>query len=242
MFSSITSAILSSLSDASQNPVSIVIFSILFIFIIALTLAIFFSSWRDALISLKLLEEDEEPKSLLIWIISIIIIVKLVQAFIVQPFIVEGDSMLPTYVSKEFLLVDKLSYLLHEPKRGDVMIFKLYENNNNPYEGKHLIKRVIGLPGERVVVYNGVTTIYNKSNPNGFILDERFVENTLKTKSADITLDDHHYFMMGDNRAQSYDSRDWGALDADSIRGQVLFRIFPFTKLSYKPGQYTYTK
>ena len=122
------------------------------------------------------------------------------------------------------------------------MIFKLYENNDNPYEGKHLIKRVIGLPGERIVVSNGITTIYNKSNPNGFILDEKFVENKQRTKAADITLDDNHYFVMGDNRAQSYDSRDWGALSAKNIKGQVLFRIFPFNRVAYEPGQYTYTK
>jgi signal peptidase I len=199
-------------------------------------------SWRDRLISLKLLEEDEKPSSLLAWIIGIIIVVKLVQGFLIQPFIVDGGSMLPTYHSEEFLLVDKLSYLLHPPKRGDVMIFKLYENSNNPYQGKHLIKRVIGLPNERVVVNNGVTTIYNKENPKGFVVVEPFVTYKDLHKNVDITLDDHHYFMMGDNRAQSYDSRDWGPLDSVNIKGQVLFRIYPFNVASYEPGQYMYTK
>lgn len=242
MFSSLTSTILSSLSDVAQNPVSIAIFSFLFIFIIALILASIFPSWRDRLISLKLLEEDEKPTSLLAWIIGIIIIVKLVQAFLIQPFIVDGGSMLPTYHTEEFLLVDKLSYMIHAPKRGDVMIFKLYENNNNPYEGKHLIKRVIGLPGERVVVNNGVTTIYNKANPNGFLVDEPFVTYKDTHKDVDVQLDNNHYFMMGDNRAQSYDSRDWGPLDKVNIKGQVLFRIYPFGVAGYEPGQYMYTK
>lgn len=242
MFSSITNVILSSLSDVSQNPVSIAIFSILFIFIIALIFAIFFPSWRDRLITLKLLEEDEEPSSLLFWIIGIIIIVKLVQGFIIQPFIVDGGSMLPTYHNGEFLLVDKFSYIFQKPHRGDVMIFKLYENNNNPYEGKHLIKRVIGLPGEHVVVKNGITTIYNTKNPEGFVLDEKFVNYKDLNKNTDITLDENHYFMMGDNRAQSYDSRDWGPLDKENVKGQVLFRIFPFNKAAYEPGRYTYQK
>ena len=242
MFSSTVNVILSSLSDVSQNPVSIVIFSILFIFIIALILASIFPSWRDGLITLKLLAEDEEPSSLLLWIIGIIIVVKLVQGFLIQPFIVDGGSMLPTYHNAEFLLVDKLSYYLHPPRRGDVMIFKLYENNNNPYEGKHLIKRVIGLPGEHVVIKNGVTTIYNKDNPQGFIIEEPFVSYKDFHKNADIVLDDYHYFMMGDNRAQSYDSRDWGPLDKKNIKGQVLFRVYPFNKVSYEPGQYMYTK
>jgi signal peptidase I len=241
MFSSITSIILSALTDVAQNPVSIAIFSILFIFILSLVLAIFFTGWRDKLIALKLLEEDEKPSSLLAWIIGIIIIVKLVQGFLIQPFIVDGGSMLPTYHSEEFLLVDKLSYMIHTPKRGDVMIFKLYENNNNPYEGKHLIKRVIGLPGEHVVVSGGVTTIYNTANPKGFIIDEPYVTYKDTHKNADIVLDNNHYFMMGDNRAQSYDSRDWGPLDKVNIKGQVLFRIYPFKSAGYEPGQYMYT-
>ncbi len=242
MFSSITNVILHSVADMTQNPVSIAIFSILSLLVIALFIAMFSRGVRDFLIRIKMLEEDEEPSSLLLWIIGIIILVKLIQAFLIQPFIVDGTSMLPTYHNKEFLLVDKFSYRVKEPKRGDIMIFKLYENNANPYEGKHLIKRVIGLPGERVVVKNGITTIYNNANPNGFIVDEPFVAYKEVSKDADITLDDHHYFVMGDNRAQSYDSRDWGSLDAKNIKGQVLFRILPFKSAGYEPGRYTFTK
>ena len=242
MFSSLTTALLSSLTDVAQNPVSITIFGILFLLIVSLILATLSPSWRDRLVAIKLLEEDESPASLLTWIVSIIIIVKLIQAFLVQPFIVDGGSMLPTYHNQEFLLVDKLTYLIDKPKRGDVMIFKLYENNNNPYEGKYLIKRVIGLPGETVDVQNGVTTIFNKDNPDGFIIDEPYVSYKDPRTSTHITLDDHHYFVMGDNRAQSYDSRAWGALDANNVKGQVLFRVYPFSMMSYEPGQYVYTK
>lgn len=242
MFSSIANVILSSFSDMTQNPVSITIFGILSCVVISLFIAMFSPGTRDTLVSIKLLEEDEEPSSLLIWIIGIIILVKIIQAFLIQPFIVDGASMLPTYHNQEFLLVDKLSYNLKVPSRGDIMIFKLYENNNNPYEGKHLIKRVIGLPGERIVVKHGVTTIYNKKNPEGFILDESYVEYKETQKDVDMTLDDHHYFVMGDNRAQSYDSRDWGALDEVNIKGQVLFRIYPFKQVGYEPGRYSYIK
>lgn len=242
MFSSIANVIFSSISDMTQNPVSITIFGILSLVIISLAIAIISPRTRDALVRIKLLEEDEEPSSLLIWIIGIIILVKLVQAFLIQPFIVDGASMLPTYHNQEFLLVDKLSYHLSNPERGDIMIFKLYENNNNPYEGKHLIKRVIGKPGERIVVKRGVTTIYNRENPDGFILEEPYVEYKDMQKDVDITLDDHHYFVMGDNRAQSYDSRDWGALDQANIRGQVLFRVYPFRQAGYEPGRYSFIK
>ncbi len=225
-----------------QNPVSITIFGILSLVVISLFFAIIFPSVRDALVRIKLLEEDEEPSSLLIWIVGIIILVKIIQSFLIQPFIVDGASMLPTYHNQEFLLVDKLSYRIGVPARGDVMIFKLYENNNNPYEGKHLIKRVIGLPSERVVVINGVTTIYNKANPEGFTLEEPYLSYKDTQKDADVTLDDHHYFVMGDNRAQSYDSRDWGALDASNIKGQVLFRVYPFKQAGYEPGRYLFSK
>ena len=226
----------------TQNPVSITIFGILLLVVISLAIAMFSTSTRDFLIYIKLLEEDEAPSSLLVWIIGIIIIVKIVQAFIIQPFIVDGASMLPTYHNQEFLLVDKFSYRIKDPARGDIMIFKLYENKNNPYEGKHLIKRVIGLPGERVTVKDGVTTIYNTKSPKGFVLDESFVEYKDFQKNVDMILDTHHYFVMGDNRAQSYDSRDWGALDAVNIKGQVLFRVYPFKQIGYEPGRYTFTK
>lgn len=148
--------------------------------------------------------------------------------------------MLPTFHNKEFLLVDKLSYELGAPHRGDVAIFKLYEDPNNPYNGKHLIKRVIGLPGERVVVRNGVTTIYNKEHPEGFQLNEDYVVYKDLNKNVDIQLDEHHYFMMGDNRAQSYDSRDWGPLDEVNLKGQVLFRVYPLGTAGYEPGRYPY--
>lgn len=242
MFSQVATAIFSSLSDMLQNPVSMTIFGLLFLLIIALLFAIVYPSWRYALIKMKLLEEDEAPASLLIWIIGIIVVVKLIQAFLVQPFIVDGGSMLPTYHNQEFLIVDKLSYRLGEPSRGDVIIFRLYENQKNPYQGKYLIKRVIGKPGERVVVEGGVTTIYNKENPEGFIIEEPFVSFKEASKNTDIQLDEDHYFVMGDNRSQSYDSRDWGPLSASQIKGQVLFRIYPFSTAAYEPGQYSFSK
>lgn len=150
--------------------------------------------------------------------------------------------MFPTYDDKQFLLVDKFSYLTSNPSRGDVVIFKLYENLDNPYEGKYLIKRLIGLPGERVVVNGGVTTIYNKDNPDGFQIEEPYVENKDFSKNTDITLEDDEYFVMGDNREKSYDSRYWGPLHKEYLKGQVLFRIFPFSSLDYEPGRYKYSK
>lgn len=242
MLDTFVNGLLETFSDASQNPLALAIFGIITLLIFFLVLATIFPFWRRVLVSARLLEADERPSSLLLWIISVVIVVKIAQVYVIQPFIVDGGSMLPTFHNKEFLLVDKFSYLVGKPHRGDVMIFKLYEGGTTPYTGKHLIKRVVGLPGERVVVRSGVTTIYNKENPDGFALDESFVIYKDLEKSVDITLDDHHYFVMGDNRAQSYDSRDWGPLDAANVKGQVLFRIYPFDVASYEPGRFVYTK
>ncbi len=242
MMNSLLQSILDSFTDVSQNPISLFIFIFLGVVIIALILASIFPSYRRLLVRLKLLEENELPSSMLLWFITTIIIVKLVQAFLIQPFIVDGGSMLPTFHDKEFLLVDKFSYLIGKPERGDVMIFKLYESTGDHYTGKYLIKRVIGVPGDRLVVENGVTTIYNKENPQGFVLDEPYVTHKDTTKDVDVVLDDTHYFMMGDNRAQSYDSRSWGPLKETDARGQVLFRILPLSLFSYEPGRYSYTK
>lgn len=238
---SLAQSILDSFTDVAQNPISFTIFLFLGAIIIALILATFFPAWRRLLVRLRILESDEPPTSMLWWFVGTIIVVKLIQAFFIQPFIVDGGSMLPTFRHKEFLLVDKFSYLVGDPKRGDVMIFKLYEGSGNEYGGKYLVKRVIGLPGERVVVKNGVTTIHNAEFPQGFVLEEPYV--TYKDgKETDITLSSTQYFMMGDNRAQSYDSRSWGPLEKDAVRGQVLLRVLPFAAFGYEPGRYEYTK
>lgn len=242
MLESFINRLLETFSDVSQNPLALAIFGIIALLMFLLVLASIFPFWRKVLVGGRLLEAEERPSSLLLWIISVVIIVKLTQVYVIQPFIVEGGSMIPTFHNKEFLLVDKFSYLIGKPARGDVMIFKLYEGGTNPYTGKYLIKRAIGLPGERVVVRNGVTTIYNKQNPEGFQLDESFILYKDLQKNVDVTLDENHYFVMGDNRAESYDSRDWGPLDKVNIKGQVLFRIYPFGVTSYEPGRYMYTK
>lgn len=241
MFSQTLQETIESLSDVSQNPLALIIFGVIAVLIFLLLLATVFPFWRKALVGAKILEQDEKPFSLLVWIVSIVIIVKLIQIIVVQPFIVDGGSMLPTFHNKEFLLVDKLSYHLGEPHRGDVAIFKLYEDKKNPYSGKHLIKRVIGLPGERVVVRNGITYIYTKEHPQGLELKEDYVLYRDTNKTADVTLTESQYFMMGDNRAQSYDSRDWGPLERSDIKGQVLFRVYPFKNADYEPGRYMYT-
>lgn len=233
---------LESVSDVSQNPIALTIFGAISLLAVLLVLAMVFPFWRNVLVKTKFLEKDESPASFLLWIVSIVLIVKMVQVFLLQPFIVDGGSMIPTFHNKEFLLVDKLSYRIGDPERGDIVIFKLYETGASTYAGKYLIKRVIGLPGDRIVIKDGETTVYNEGNPEGFVLEENFVIYKDLNKSVDTTLGQDEYFVMGDNRMQSYDSRDWGTLHRENVRGRVLFRVYPMDAFGYDPGQYRYER
>ncbi len=150
--------------------------------------------------------------------------------FVAQPFIVEGASMDPTFHNGQYLIVDQLSYHLTEPKRGSVIIFKY------PRDPKQFfIKRVIGLPGETVKVENGIVTIINKENPKGFVLDEPYLK-FKKYDDAELTLNSDQFFVMGDNRAVSSDSRFWGAVPRDNIVGRPFLRLLPLTTIGIFPG------
>lgn len=173
-----------------------------------------------------------------------------IRTFLVQPFMVDGPSMSPTFETGHYLLVNKLSNYLETPKRLDVVVFdipdseaqyhtclipNLISNSCLITSKRYLIKRVIGLPGEKVSVMNGVTTIYNKENPNGFILDEQFVKHP-SYMSDERTLADNEYYVMGDNRANSSDSRYFGPVNFEKIVGTPLVRLWPVSLISIKPG------
>ncbi len=242
MLSAFFDPLYESVVDMTQNQVSLLVIILLCVIVALLIAASLSTTWRNILVRARFLEKDESPHSLLIWVIGIVFIVKVLQAFIIQPFIVDGGSMLPTFHNREFLLVDKLSYHLHLPSRGDVVIFKLLENNASPYTGRYLIKRVIGLPGEHVVIKNAVTTIYNKAHPEGFVVPETFVTSKDPNKNIDIILASDEFFVMGDNRAESYDSRSWGPLKEAHLRGKVLVRVLPLGVFGISPGSYSFDK
>lgn len=164
-------------------------------------------------------------------IIALLIVVP-VRIFIAQPFIVSGASMDPTFADKQYLIVDELSYRLGDPVRGDVVIFK-YPINPKQF----FIKRVIGLPGETVIDEQGKVTIKNATGETLEVLDEPYVINT-KVDNVSRTLGEGEYFMMGDNRAGSFDSRAWGPVDRELIVGKAFLRLFPLSKIDVLPGQY----
>lgn len=168
--------------------------------------------------------------SVLEWIKIIVlalIIVIPIRVFIFQPFIVKGQSMQPTLHQNDYLIIDQLTYRFREPKRHDIVVFKYPQNPSQYY-----VKRIIGLPGERVVIKNSKIYIYNSIFPEGFLLDE---DKYLAIKNApsdniDLIMGQDEYFVMGDNRLQSYDSRYWGALKSKYLVGRVVLRIWPVTQ------------
>ncbi|MES2437184.1 MAG: signal peptidase I [Patescibacteria group bacterium] len=163
-----------------------------------------------------------------------LLIVLPIRLFIAQPFIVSGASMDPAYETGEYLIVDQLSYHLNDPARGDVVIFKYPKD-----ETKYFIKRVIGLPGDTVQIDGTQVIIFNDANPDGLKLREPYISfANEKEDSLRVTLKDDQYFVMGDNRRQSSDSRSWGTLPRELIVGTPFIRLFPLNKISVFPGEF----
>lgn len=158
------------------------------------------------------------------------IIIIPIRMYVAQPFVVSGNSMYPTFHNGEYLIVDELSKYVGTYERGDVVIIR-YPNDPS----KYFIKRVIGLPGETITVRGGIVAITSSTRTEPLTLDEPYVKNA-KVENLSRTLDTEEYFVMGDNRAQSSDSRVWGPVPTRLMDGKALVRLFPFTRISYKPG------
>lgn len=185
-------------------------------------------SWKDRI---KARLED------LVYICIAVGLAIFIQAFIVRPFIVNGASMDPEFATSDYLIIDEISYHLgHEYARGDVVTFKA-----PPEPTKYYIKRIIGLPGETVKIEGTKVTIINKEHPKGFVLDESYVVHK-GSDNLEVTVAPDHYFVMGDNRSGSYDSRAWGTVPKENIRGVALLRLLPIRKFAIFPGEETYTQ
>jgi signal peptidase I len=148
-----------------------------------------------------------------------LIIVFPIRLFIAQPFIVSGASMDDTFENGQYLIVDQISYRFEEPSRGDVIIFRYPKDPS-----KFFIKRIIGVPGDTVAVNGNVITITNEEHPNGAVLREPYVDEMEPNSYDEKILGEGEYYVMGDNRDQSSDSRVWGVLPERNIVGQALFR------------------
>jgi len=169
-------------------------------------------------------------KEIATFLVLAVVIVLPIRLFVAQPFVVEGESMYPTFDSGDYLIVDELTYRFEEPKRGDVVVFRYPQNPDVFY-----IKRVIGLPGETVSIDEGMVTI-QKSDGTTITLEEPYVvaEDATYTKST--TVGPGEYFVMGDNRPRSSDSRVWGLLPEDEIMGRAFLQLLPASDIDLFPG------
>ncbi len=182
-------------------------------------------------------KELKEKKSLLQdflellrFTVLVLVIVIPLRIFIAQPFIVNGQSMMPTFKNGDYLIVDELTFKYSEPKRGEVIVFRLPSNHK-----RFLIKRIIGLPGETVSISGNKIKI-TKKNGNIINLNENYTNGPFSSYGT-WNLNNNEYFVMGDNRNNSSDSRSWGLLDKNLIIGKTFLRLFPFNNVNVNPGQ-----
>ena len=150
-----------------------------------------------------------------------------IRTFLVQPFLVSGESMDPTFKNGDYLLVDELTYHIRQPERGEVVVFRYPKD-----ESTFFIKRIIGLPGDTVKIENGNVVIYNQAHPNGETLDEKYLPTGTMTTIRPLETPTYivgtgQYLVLGDNRQFSYDSRDWGLVSTKEVVGVVRLRLWP---------------
>lgn len=172
-------------------------------------------------------------KEILTFIALAVIIVIPIRLFVAQPFVVEGESMYPTFKSGDYLIVDQLTYRFSPPERGDVVVFK-YPNDPKVF----YIKRIIGLPGETVHINEGKTSV-TKTDGTEITLDESYIVSEDATYTIDSTLGDGEFFVMGDNRPRSSDSRVWGPLPEEDLMGRAFIRLLPPDTTGVLPGAVT---
>jgi len=159
--------------------------------------------------------------------ISLAIIIP-IRYFLIQPFYVRGASMEPNFYDHEYLIIDEVSYRLGDPERGDIIVFK-YPSDTKQY----FIKRIVGLPDETVEVRNGNVFVYNEDYPEGLALEEEYLDGVTTAGQKKVKLRSDEYYVLGDNRNSSLDSRSFGPVNEDYIVGRVWFRGWPVTKIKF---------
>jgi signal peptidase I len=179
-------------------------------------------------------QKEESVWDLIRFALVVFVIAMGIRFFVAQPFVVSGTSMVPTFADKNYLIIDELTYHFRSPERGEVIVF----HPPGQPKGIYYIKRVIGLPNETISIDGGTVTIINKDHPNGFILTEPYISaptnnQITKTLAAD------EFFVMGDNRPFSSDSRTWGTLPEGNIVGRAFLRLFPLKSINVLPGAHS---
>lgn len=170
-----------------------------------------------------------------VFLIALAIVIP-VRYFLIQPFYVKGASMEPNFFDHEYLIIDEITYRLRAPERGDVIVFHYPRNPSQYY-----IKRVIGLPGEELEIKDGRIQIVDSTTGDTQVLDETgYLSSDVSTQSFNyrtVNLADDEYFVMGDNRGSSYDSRHFGPVKRKLIVGRALIRVLPFNRVAWFPSE-----
>ncbi|MDD2647014.1 MAG: signal peptidase I [Patescibacteria group bacterium] len=161
-------------------------------------------------------------------VIIAFIIVWPIHKFVFQPFLVQGPSMEPNFYDREYLIVEEVSHHFVDPQRGEVVVLR------SPYNSReYLIKRIIALPGERIVIKEGNIWIYNGKNPQGVKVEENYLPAGLNTGGeVDQMLAVDQYYVLGDNRSVSLDSRSFGPVQRGMVIGRVWLRGWPLNRLA----------
>ncbi len=163
-------------------------------------------------------------------VVITVAIAVVIYIFIAAPKVVDGDSMMPNFVNGEYLLINKLALTYSKPKRGDVIVFQF-----SPTE--EYIKRIIGVPGDTLELENGYVYIDGR-----FLNESAYLGKNVRTygmaylaNNVPIQIPKNEYFVMGDNRENSSDSREWGLVNASQIKGIVWFVFWPLNKFGFYP-------
>ena len=170
-------------------------------------------------------------KEIAIFIVLAVVIVLPIRLFVAQPFVVDGESMHPTFENGDYLVIDELTYHFQAPQRGDVIVFR-YPGDTKIY----YIKRIIGLPGETIHINSGKISI-TKTDGTTITLTEPYAVVEDATYTLNTTLGSTQYFVMGDNRPESSDSRVWGPHPTNDIVGRVFIRLLPAGEIGVLPGK-----
>lgn len=181
--------------------------------------------------------KKNETRSLVLYTLLALGLALCIRFFIASPYVVLGSSMESNFHNWDYLITDRISYSFEKPERGDVVVFHL------PHEySRTLIKRVVGVPGDTITATRDSVRIVNDANPEGFLLQEEYLsaENKGGPNGTTVVLKESEYFVLGDNRRVSSDSRTWGVLPEDHIIGRVLVRLFPLSAIGIFPAEARY--
>ena len=216
------------LANLVQNPSGFAFIASVGGFIALLGLVGFILWIRDTVSSVKGGKETSELTKSWFQIakgVDILLVIGLLfRAFVMVPYLVEGPSMQPNYHDRQYLLINQLTYKLRSPERGETIIFHFPKDTSQDY-----IKRIIGLPGETIEIADCRVKINSQIMVEDYLLPNQCTETENGQSSETVTLEQNQYFVMGDNRDQSSDSRSWGVVPKKNIVGRAWYSIYPFS-------------